>query len=318
MPISKPHSTLGATNTDSCIDLAIYLEKENKDLEKLLSKTNNLNKIIDIESRKQLFFSHSKTNISTNDVICTIDNNKKKLSKTDAKYFAPTINFSQQELNHILTLVTKKPINNIWQLNKQEYQRYNLLIKNYIRLVMSNYALNFNRKEKGLKTGENLVYFAKIEHFRRYKGIDPDVVNGNNKSGNLKPGLNSHAHIIVSRKDKTQRLKLTPTTKEKSTDRTIGGNKYHVGFDRIKWINMNESSFDSFFKYERPELEKFNNQYILKNGSPKVKSALLKQIRNAKKCNAKNTKYSFNNVSILLKSKNITLPTESNKCLKKT
>ena len=32
MPISKPHSTLGADNKGSCSNLAIYLEKENKSL----------------------------------------------------------------------------------------------------------------------------------------------------------------------------------------------------------------------------------------------------------------------------------------------
>ncbi|WP_272023614.1 DUF5712 family protein [Olleya namhaensis] len=298
MPISKPHSTLGATNKDSCIDLAMYLEKENKDLDTLLSKTKQLEEIRNIESRKQLFFSHSKINISTNDVVYAIDNNKKKLSKTDAKYFAPTINFSQQELNHILTSVTEKPITDVWQLNQEEYQRYNLQLQEYIRLVMSNYAVNFNRKGKGLKTGEDLVYFAKIEHFRRYKGTDPEVVNGSKKTDGFKPGLNSHAHIIVSRKDKTQKLKLNPTTKEKSTDRVINGNKYHVGFDRMNWINMNESSFDSFFNYQRPEIEKFNNQYILKNGSPQEKKVLsnkIKQSLESKVILEKNVKNNINN-----------------------
>ena len=32
MPISKPHSTLGADNKGSCSNLAIYLEKENEEL----------------------------------------------------------------------------------------------------------------------------------------------------------------------------------------------------------------------------------------------------------------------------------------------
>lgn len=298
MPISKPHSTLGATNTGSCIDLAMYLEKENKDLDRLLSKTKQQAEIQNIESRKQLFFSHSKTNISTNDVVYAIDNNKKKLTKTDAKYFAPTINFSTQELNHILKTITKKPITNVWQLSQEEYQRYNQQLQDYIRLVMSNYAINFERENKGLKTGNDLIYFAKIEHFRRYKGTDEEVVKGKSKTGDLKPGLNSHSHIIVSRKDKTQKLKLTPTTKEKSTDRIINGNKYHVGFDRMKWINRNETSFDSFFKYQRPELEKFNNQYILKNGSPQEKRELMQKLNQKQEAITKpklNVKNNLNN-----------------------
>lgn len=298
MPISKPHSTLGASNTSSCVDLAIYLEKENNDLDKLLLKSKTIQQKRAIESRKQFFFSHSKNNISTNQVISSIDNNIKKLGKKDAKYFAPTINFSQQELIHILQVITgKKKIKDVWELNLKEYVLFNEKIQEYTKLIMTNYAKNFNRENKGLTSGNDLVYYAKIEHFRKFKGTDEEVVKGIQKAGNFKPGINSHVHLIVSRKDKTQRLKLTPTTKERSTTRKIGGNNYHVGFDRMKWINMNEHSFDTFFNYKRTELEKFNNQCILKNGSPKEKSALLKQIE-TKDQSIKNTRnYVKNNTN---------------------
>lgn len=291
MPISKPHSTLGATNTSSCVDLAMYLEKENNELDKLLRKTNSIDKKREIENRKQFFFSHSKSNISTNEVTSSIDSNIKKLGKNDAKYFAPTINFSKQELKHIIQSITdKKQVKNVWELNINEYELFNNKIKEYTKLVMTNYAKNFNRENKGLKSGDDLVYFAKIEHFRKFKGTDDEVKKGIEKAGNLKKGVNSHVHIVVSRKDKTQKLKLTPTTKERSTTRTIGRNTYHVGFDRVKWINLNEKSFDIYFKYKRPELEKFENQNILKNGSPKEKQALLNRISNIKNelNNAKN------------------------------
>ncbi|MDW5288862.1 DUF5712 family protein [Formosa sp. PL04] len=296
MPISKPHSTLGATNTSSCIDLALYLEKENNELDRLQQRAINSQKKIAIENRKQFFFTHSKDNISTNEVISSIDKNIKRLGKTDAKYFAPTINFSKQELNHILSkITTKKDVKNVWELNQKEYTLFNDKIKEYTKDIMTNYAKNFNREDKGLKTGNDLVYFGKIEHFRKFKGTDKEVLNKTAKSGTFKPGVTTHVHLIVSRKDKTQKLKLTPTTKERSTTRTIGGNTYHVGFDRMNWINMNERSFDDFFKYKRPELEKFNNQYILKNGSPKEKVALLKEIE-FKEQSIKNTReYAQNN-----------------------
>lgn len=280
MPISKPHSSFGASNTESCSKLAFYLEKENKELDKLSKKTKDASERRNIENRKQFFFNHSENNISTIDVIFTIDKNKKKLSKRDAKYFAPTINFSQQELKHLLKTVTQKEnIKSVWELNQNEYQQFNFLLQEFIRKVMNNYAKNFNREDKGLKSGDDLVYFAKIEHFRKFKGIDKEVIDGVRKTGEFKPGMNSHAHIIVSRKDKTQKMKLMPIVKERNTSRTIGGNKYKVGFDRMKWIQMNETSFDVFFKYKRPELEKFKNQYILKNGSPSEKNNLLKSIK---------------------------------------
>ncbi|WP_405606226.1 DUF5712 family protein [Polaribacter sp. Asnod1-A03] len=296
MPISKPHSTLGATNTSSCIDLAMYLEKENNDLDKLLQKANSIDEKREIESRKQFFFSHSKNNISTNEVISSIDKNIKKLGKKDAKYFAPTINFSKEELKHIIQSVTdKKEVKNVWELNARSYELFNDKIKEYTKLIMTNYAKNFNRENKGLKSGNDLVYFAKIEHFRKFKGTDDEVLKGIYKAGDLKPGINSHVHLIVSRKDKTQKLKLTPTTKERSTIRTIGGNTYHVGFDRMKWINMNEKSFDDFFQYKRKEREKFINQYILKNGSPKEKEALLKEIETKEQAIENTQNYVKNN-----------------------
>lgn len=279
MPISKPHSTLGADNRGSCSNLAIYLEKENEVLDKMIKKTFSSSAIFELESRKQLFFTHSETNISTIGVISSIDNNKRKLGTNDAKYFAPTISFSEHELNHIAFLASgKENITSVWDLNLMELERYNHLIMEFGRKVMNNYAINFNRQDKGINSGADLVYFGKIEHFRKFKGTDDDVIKGRTISGALKKGLQSHIHLIVSRKDKSQKLKLSPTCNEKNTTRTIGENEYHVGFDRVKWITLNENTFDDYFQYKRKELEKFKNQNILKNGSPQEKFDLKNQI----------------------------------------
>lgn len=280
MPISKPHSSLGADNKGSCSNLALYLEKENEYLDISIRKSSSSEEALQLESRKQGFFSVSETNISTIEVISAIDTNKKKLGANDAKYFAPTISFSENELEHIAFLATgKRNIESVWDLSLKEIEEYNRLIREYGRKVMDNYALNFNRQDKGIKAGTDLVYFGKIEHFRKFKGIDKDVIKGKVKSGTFKSGLQSHIHIIVSRKDKTQQLKLSPTCNETNTKRVIGGNNYQVGFDRVKWIDMNEKTFDENFKYHRKELEKFKNQNILKNGSPQEKYELNKLLK---------------------------------------
>ncbi|UUW09807.1 DUF5712 family protein [Flavobacterium plurextorum] len=279
MPISKPHSTLGADNKGSCSNLAIYLEKENEELDKLIKKSSSMNEIFQLENRKQGFFTASEINISTIDVISSIDNNKRKLGANDAKYFAPTISFSENELSHIAFLATgKREITSVLELNSSELEQFNNLIREYGRKVMDNYALNFNRQDKGIKSGADLVYFGKIEHFRKFKGTDKEVIDGKEISGQYKKGLQSHIHIIVSRKDKTQLLKLSPTCNEKQTNRKIGNNEYQVGFDRVKWINSNENFFDEHFNYKRKELEKFENQNILKNGNPQDKYEVNKKI----------------------------------------
>lgn len=279
MPISKAHSTLGADNKGSCSNLAIYLEKENEELDRLIKKSSSMSEIFQLENRKQGFFTASEINISTIDVISSIDNNKRKLGANDAKYFAPTISFSENELNHIAFLATgKREVTSVFDLNLSELEQFNNLIRDYGRKVMNNYALNFNRQDKGIKTGADLLYFAKIEHFRKYKGTDKEVINGKEISGEYKKGLQSHIHIIVSRKDKTQILKLSPTCNEKQANRKIGNNEYQVGFDRVKWIDSNEKTFDEHFNYRRKELEKFQNQNILKNGSPQDKHEINKKI----------------------------------------
>lgn len=280
MPISKPHSSLGADNKGSCSNLALYLEKENEYLDISIRKSSSSEEALQLESRKQGFFSVLETNISTIEVISAIDANKKKLGAHDAKYFAPTISFSENELEHIAFLATgKNNVKSVWDLSLMELEEYNRLIREYGRKVMDNYALNFNRQDKGIQTGADLVYFGKIEHFRKFKGTDKDVIKGKVKSGTFKPGLQSHIHIIVSRKDKTQQLKLSPTCNETNTKRVIGSNNYQVGFDRVKWIDMNEKTFDEHFKYQRKELEKFKNQNILKNGSPQEKYELNKHLK---------------------------------------
>ena len=127
------------------------------------------------------------------------------------------------------------------------------------------------------------MYFAKIEHFRKFKGNDKNVKKGLFSSGDFKPGLQTHIHYIVSRKDKSQKMKLSPLANERSEDRVLGNNKYRVGFDRAKWINSNEKAFDNIFKYQRREIEKFEVQKILKHGSPQEKDILNQKIEKENK-----------------------------------
>ena len=284
MPICKPHSSLASSNKGSCEKLALYLEKENVELEKLLSNDNSLKELNLIEERKQYFFSHDRDKCYLTEVINSIDSNIKKLGKKDEKFFSPTISFSQDELQHLLSLASKKNhVKHVWELEASELKKYNDLIKSYVRKVMDNYAKNFNRQSRGLISGSDLVYYAKIEHFRRYKGTDKEVKSGKCKANEKKPGLNSHTHLIISRKDKLQKLKLNPTVNDRKTDRSINGNNYRVGFDRLAWSRMNEKTFDELFNYKRRLSEMLENQMILKNGSTGEKIDLKKRIELEKK-----------------------------------
>ena len=213
-------------NRESCAALVNYLQHEDKErLEKGKIKEN--------------FFSHFQDKIDAESIINSIDNNRKKLCKNDAKFFVLTVSLSEKEIQHLG--------------KKEELQSEK--IKRFIRNdVMENYAKNFN---KGLKA-EDLMYFAKI-HFDRKK--------------DSKNQFNTHCHIIVSRKTMNGKIRISPKTNHINTkDGAIKG-----GFSRTDFYKNVEKSFDKRIVYPRKfqETIEFNNG--IKKGSPnEVKELTLK------------------------------------------
>ena len=72
-----------------------------------------------------------------------------------------------------------------------------------------------------------------------------------------------HCHLIVSRKDQTNRKKLSPLTNHKNTKKgTVTG-----GFDRVNLFQQAEQGFDKLFNYDRQQTESFDYLNTMKNGS---------------------------------------------------
>ena len=117
-------------------------------------------------------------------------------------------------------------------------------MKRYIReVVIPEYAKNFN---KGL-SAEDIKFYGKI-HFSRDK---------------LNNELNMHCHLIVSRKDQSNKKKLSPLTNHKNTKKgTVKG-----GFDRKNLFQQAEQGFDKLFGYKRDLTESFEYYNTMKNGS---------------------------------------------------
>lgn len=232
----KIHKTKGYVggNKQSCRDLVNYLEKENKDK---------------IFSNKEPFFSHGSGSIDPQYVINSIDNNKKGLKDKDAKFFMLTINPSEYELKHLAFLATgRKDISHISQMKPKELDKYNNLLKGYTRKVMEEYAASFDR---GL-SGKDLVYYAKLEQERHYKGTDKEVKQGKVQSGDLKPGLQSHVHIVISRKDVNQKYSLSPLANSRGSNKhKLNGKSVKVGFNRDSFFQSCETTFDKEFNYSR-------------------------------------------------------------------
>ena len=117
-------------------------------------------------------------------------------------------------------------------------------MKRYIREVfIPEYAKNFN---KGLSETD-IKFYGKI-HFDR------------SRSDNQ---LNMHCHLIVSRKDQSNKKKLSPLTNHKNTKKgTVTG-----GFDRVNLFQQAEQGFDKLFGYDRQLSESFEYSNTMKNGS---------------------------------------------------
>jgi hypothetical protein len=174
------------------------------------------------------FFNLTEDNVYKSQVIKDIDSNTGQLLKTDAKFYAIHVSPSEKEL---------KAMGNTEQEQAEAMKRY-------IReVVIPEYAKNFN---KGL-SAEDIKFYGKI-HFDR------------NRSDNE---LNMHCHLIVSRKDQSNKKKLSPLTNHKNTKKgAIKG-----GFDRVNLFQQAEKSFDRLFSYNRPMSESFEYYNTMKNGN---------------------------------------------------
>ena len=174
------------------------------------------------------FFNLTDDNIYKSKVVKEIDTNIGQLLKTDAKFYAIHVSPSEKELQ---------------AMGNTEQEKAEAM-KRYIREVfIPEYAKNFN---KGLSEAD-IKFYGKI-HFDRSRS--------DNK-------LNMHCHLIVSRKDQSNKKKLSPLTNHKNTKKgTVTG-----GFDRVNLFQQAEQGFDKLFGYDRQLSESFEYSNTMKNGS---------------------------------------------------
>lgn len=174
------------------------------------------------------FFNLTSDNLYKAQVIPDIDGNIGQLLKTDAKFYAIHVSPSEKELQSLG--------------NTEQEQAESM--KRYIRKVfIPEYAKNFN---KGL-SAEDIKFYGKI-HFDRDRS--------NNKQ-------NMHCHLIVSRKDQSNKVKISPLTNHRNTKKgAIKG-----GFDRTSLFENAEKGFDRLFGYNRQLPETFEYCNTMKNGT---------------------------------------------------
>lgn len=174
------------------------------------------------------FFNLTDDNIYKSKVIKDIDNNIGQLLKTDAKFFAIHVSPSEKEL---------RAMGNTEQEKAEAMKRY---IK---EVFIPEYAKNFNKE----LSASDIKFYGKI-HFDRSRS--------NNE-------LNMHCHLIVSRKDQTNKKKLSPLTNHKNTKNGV----IIGGFDRVNLFQQAEQGFDKLFNYQRQHAESFDYHNMMRKNS---------------------------------------------------
>ena len=224
----KKHGKTEYNNAGSCTVFVNYLSKEDKDK----------------GLEKELYFNHDKDRITSIEVIRSIDNNCPNIEKNEAKFYTLVVAPLPIEMEHI----------------KNDKAR----LKDYVRDTMDIYAQNFNKKDGSPKNieGKDLVYYAKLEENRYYKGTDEEVKQGKAKQGEAMPRDNTHIHIIVSRKDKSKEIKLSPLVNSKKL------------FSREGFKDKCCDHFDANYKYEGSGKE-LKKHFVMRDGTVQERIAYI-------------------------------------------
>lgn len=201
-------------NAGSCVKLAHYLDKES--------------------GSGKSFFSENQDRVPLTEVIQKIDNNKKTLKRNQDKFYTLSYNPSQKEIAHLIKEVTGKDnITDLSLLTDKEVEKVVSEFQYYVRDCMDIYAKNFNRNKD--LSSEDLVWFGRVETERHYTYLDEEVKNGLKSKGDLKEGLQLHAHVIVSRMDVTQTISLSPLSKSMGNVNVLNGRTVKNGFSMKGW-----------------------------------------------------------------------------------
>lgn len=243
-------------NAGSCVKLASYVDKES--------------------SNDKQFFSHHEDCVGLSEVIDKIDNNKKTLKKNQEKFYSLSYNPSQKEIAHLVYLATGKRITDLSELTGEERIKVFAEFRDYVRGCMDIYARNFNR-ERAL-CADDLVYFGRIEEYRHYSYKDEEVRLGLKEKGQLKEGLNLHAHVIVSRMDVSQTIALSPRAKSTGNTNLLNGKEVKNGFNMKEWQVECFEYFSNKYRYIHSADERFYDNISYAKHKFRIKNKILNEV----------------------------------------
>ena len=264
MYITIAAQKMGGNYSQSSADFVGYLEKENEGLE---------------QRHMEHFFNQFGDEISAEGVVKEIDGNTAKLKKKEPKFYSITVSPSKYELRKLqhnsqdLKTYTRElmkdyvssfnreingrpiKIDDIKYYAKIEHQRTfkgtDFQIKEnqpfatkILQLKTDIRNIQEGRAEGNIKKMEKEI--AKLERQAPHQQNGKRIVQGMPKDGNQ-----SHIHIIVSRKDASNSVSLSPGSKHKASEVEMHGKKVKRGFDRDTFFAKAEKTFDKTFGYKR-------------------------------------------------------------------
>ena len=268
MYISVTRQHLNKTFSQSASDFVAYLEKENE------GKSSEL---------QEHFFNQYNDWIPPEQVVKELDGNTAKLKKKEPKFYSLTINPSKTELKAInndpalLRLYVREAMKDYAASFYRENPVSVDSIKYYAKIEHERFYKGFDKEIK-----ENQVYKAKIAALRNeIRKVERGELKGNVKKmqqkiekltseiphkidgkaieqGMKKPGKQTHVHIIVSRKDVTNRFSLSPGSSYMESESKLNGKTVKRGFKRDQFFERAEKTFDRLFNHKRNFVETYS------------------------------------------------------------
>jgi hypothetical protein len=270
MYITITAQKLGGDYSQSSADFAEYLEKENQGLEQE-----------DVEH----FFNQYGDEIEAKEVVKEIDGNTAKLKKKEPKFYSITVSPSKYELRKLqnnsedLKKYTRAIMNDYATSFNREINGKPITVDDIKYFAKIERQRTFKGTDKQVK--ENQPFATKILQLKTdLRKIENHQLDGNIKKmksqiikleaeaphqqngkrivqGMKKEGNQSHIHIIVSRKDASNSVSLSPGSKYKASEVEMHGKVVKRGFDRDAFFTKAESTFDKTFDYKRNYAESY-------------------------------------------------------------
>ena len=276
MYISISPQKTGAAFSKSAGDFVSYLEKENEGKSPL---------------EKEYFFNQYDDNIRPYQVIKEIDGNTAKLKTKEPKYYSITMSPSQYELKHIrnnpekLKAFVREAMKEYAGSFNREINGRPVGVDDLKYYAKIEYERTYKNNDVAVK--ENKPYSKQIAHLKNeLRKVERGEISGSTRRiekdiqklvrdapykirekviepGMKKEGLQSHIHIIVSRKDASNTYSLSPGSKYKASEVEMHGKRVKRGFERDRFFQNSEKAFDKMFQYNRNYVESYAAKKML-------------------------------------------------------